>query len=374
MIAGKPLAVLFVLAAAGWSGSCRAGESGLWPEDGTPSLLRIRALAEGSLEGIVPEEPWTAERERLRAELEAIGERLAQAAAGLRAGRLAADAMARAAVARRDKMADAVLAGLKRARGGSGAWDSGPGYASRVVWLSDLQPRTDGRSRRRAPGLRELQEEMESLSAESVFIRSRLTLADARAEVARRELRNEAVPLRTSEAQPHPQGAVIRDPLGAETGIRAVSIHSTPPQESATSPLEGQVPIASGRFRLPLQGTIVAKFGDRRAGQRLRGVILTADRAQPVLAPGDGLVAYAGPFRDIGSLLIIEHRDAYHSLVIGASRLEVQVGDVVTEGQVVGWLDRGASESMDLYLELRRVGEPIDPISVLSTHVGEVRG
>jgi len=86
------------------------------------------------------------------------------------------------------------------------------------------------------------------------------------------------------------------------------------------------------------------------------------------------MVAYAGPFRDIGLLLIIEHRNAYHSLVIGASRLEVQAGDVVTEGQAIGWLDRSPSGGMDLYLELRRVGEPVDPMPVLSANDGEVEG
>jgi septal ring factor EnvC (AmiA/AmiB activator) len=76
----------------------------------------------------------------------------------------------------------------------------------------------------------------------------------------------------------------------------------------------------------------------------------------------------------MGLLLIIDHGDAYHSLVIGASRLEVQAGDVVTEGEAVGWLERSPSGSMDLYFELRRVGEPVDPVPVLSAHHGEVEG
>ncbi len=130
----------------------------------------------------------------------------------------------------------------------------------------------------------------------------------------------------------------------------------------------------TARFRLPVRASIVRRFGEREGDQRLRGLVLSTDHAQPILAPGDGVVAYAGPFRTMGSLLIIEHRDAYHSLVIGASRLEVRAGDVVTEGQAIGWLARGPSGHSDLYVELRRAGEPVDPISLLSALEGEVRG
>lgn len=130
----------------------------------------------------------------------------------------------------------------------------------------------------------------------------------------------------------------------------------------------------AARFRLPLRASITRRFGEREGEQRLRGVVLSTDHAQPILAPGDGVVAYAGPFRGIGSLLIIEHRDAYHSLVIGASRLEVRAGDVVSEGQAVGWLARGPTGNSELYVELRRAGEPVDPMSLLSALEGEVRG
>jgi septal ring factor EnvC (AmiA/AmiB activator) len=216
--------------------------------------------------------------------------------------------------------------------------------------------------------------EIAALSKSVDELRSQLERSEARVEKTRSEL-EEAV-FRTEEAERRRVAALSRlerasRSAGLADGAEATAV---PPTRAGLRSPSADETGAEPRFRLPLRGAIAQRFGERRGGQRSQGLLLSADRPQPVLAPGTGVVAYAGPFRDLGLLLIIEHRNAYHSLVIGASRLEVQAGDVVTEGQAVGWLDRDPSGSMDLYLELRRVGEPVDPMPVLSAHEGEVEG
>lgn len=169
---------------------------------------------------------------------------------------------------------------------------------------------------------------------------------------------------------------------GVVAGARHQGIEpSRPPSLSATQSLSlehGAAPIqraeARPSFQLPVEGSVLQRFGDRRGDRRLKGIVLLSDHPQAVRAPGMGRVAYAGPFGGLGLLLIIDHGNDYHSLVIGASRLVVGLGETVSEGQIVGWLDGDGPRGGELYLELRRVGEPVDPFLVLSAREGEVRG
>ena len=91
--------------------------------------------------------------------------------------------------------------------------------------------------------------------------------------------------------------------------------------------------------------------------------IATRPGAQAV-APYDGQVVFAGPFRGYGRILIIEHRDGYHSLIVGLARIDAKVKQWVLAGEPVGTV--GAREAQDapgaqLYVEIRHQGRPIDP-------------
>lgn len=330
-----------------------------------------RASAEASAER---HRAAVAERDRVRAELEAVERRLADAASGLERARGALRASARRSLERREIAAAGLLDGLRRIRGGS---DQAvlPAMQVRVVsWLSDLQRSTDRASLELRERAARLEREVEEAAAALRSLRAELDRAEARVASARADLAEAAVRLEEAERRRVAARSVIGR-AAVTAALDSTRTRTTPPAEEAVTPLLPSLEAADGqRFRLPLRGSIAQRFGERRSGQRSRGLLLTADRPQAIVAPGKGVVAYAGPFRGLGLLLIIEHRDAYHSLVIGASRLEVQAGDVVSEGQTVGWLDRGPSGTMDLYVELRRVGEPVDPMSMLSTNEGEVRG
>jgi septal ring factor EnvC (AmiA/AmiB activator) len=84
-------------------------------------------------------------------------------------------------------------------------------------------------------------------------------------------------------------------------------------------------------------------------------------------------VAYAGKFRGYGLLLIIEHSEGYHSLLAGMSRIDVEQGQQVIAGEPVGVIDEGNGEPV-LYLELRRNGQPINPVPWLAARKNEVNG
>ena len=123
--------------------------------------------------------------------------------------------------------------------------------------------------------------------------------------------------------------------------------------------------IAAGAPRpyiLPVAGRTVTGFGAPLDGSLSRGVTLAPRAGAQVIAPGAGRVAFAGPFRGFGQIVIIEHKGGWTSLVTGLSRLGVEVGDAVVGGSPLGLAGSGRPT---VTLELRRDGEPVNPVPYL---------
>jgi septal ring factor EnvC (AmiA/AmiB activator) len=85
-------------------------------------------------------------------------------------------------------------------------------------------------------------------------------------------------------------------------------------------------------------------------------------------------VVFAGPFRAYGLLLIIEHSGGYHTLLAGLSRIDATVGQRLLSGEPVGIMDPAADASPSLYVELRRNGQPINPLPWLAARKGKANG
>jgi len=126
---------------------------------------------------------------------------------------------------------------------------------------------------------------------------------------------------------------------------------------------------AKGSLRLPAQGRRVKRFGDAdTAGSTRKGISLQTRGEARIIAPADGWVVYAGPFRSYGQLLIINAGGGYHILLAGMSRIDVSLGQFVLAGEPVAEMGNTASENQGknssrpvLYVEFRKDGRPIDP-------------
>ncbi len=154
-------------------------------------------------------------------------------------------------------------------------------------------------------------------------------------------------------------------------------------ETAALSPLDdrsylpSQRPIsrAKGRLLLPVRGKILEKYGDSMAsGLSSKGVRLETRDAARVVAPYDGEVVFAGPFRGYGQLLIIAHGEGYHILLAGISRIDSVVGQRVLAGEPVGVMRKSKNDNPSLYIELRRKGEPINPLPWMVASQKKVSG
>jgi septal ring factor EnvC (AmiA/AmiB activator) len=118
-----------------------------------------------------------------------------------------------------------------------------------------------------------------------------------------------------------------------------------------------------GRLTWPLNGRLVADFGQRRAGgMSWNGVLLAAQRGAKVRAVYFGRVIYADWLPGMGLLTIVEHSGGYLSLYGHNEQLFKSVGDWVAPGDVIAAAgDSGGRERTELYFEIRKGSRPLNP-------------
>jgi septal ring factor EnvC (AmiA/AmiB activator) len=157
--------------------------------------------------------------------------------------------------------------------------------------------------------------------------------------------------------------AALRRELAALPGpvLRPANLATALPAAPAPAPSASAPPPRD--FQLPVDGRTLTGFGARRAsGLASTGLELAPVAGAQVVAPGRGRVAFAGPYRGFGRIVIIEHEGGWTSLVTGLARVDVTVGDTVIGGSPMGVAGGGAAP---VTFELRRAGKPVNPLQFL---------
>ena len=146
---------------------------------------------------------------------------------------------------------------------------------------------------------------------------------------------------------------------------------------------------ARGQLSWPAYGTLIRGFGAQtEAGVPAQGVTWETRANSSVVAPWDGRIAFAGPFRRFGQILIIDHGEGYHSLIAGLGQIDAQLGQWVLAGEPLGMTGVGAdaksggrasqaqsrSRGSTLYVEFRHDGQPINPLPWLAAQTNRTQG
>lgn len=123
---------------------------------------------------------------------------------------------------------------------------------------------------------------------------------------------------------------------------------------------------AKGKLARPARGSIVTQFKQELSkGVESNGIdIKTASNAQ-IIAPFDGTVIFAGPFKNFGNLVIIDHGEGYTSLLSGLGETNTDVGQTLLSGEPVGTMPSG--NNIKLHMEIRKDNHPVNPTDWLST-------
>lgn len=157
--------------------------------------------------------------------------------------------------------------------------------------------------------------------------------------------------------------AVVRDALLQLPGpsLRPNRPQNAPlPQETPASARDSSPPPS---YRLPAIGDVITGFGELSpSGVRARGITIATPPKATVVAPASGRVAFAGPFRGYGHIVIIEHGSGWTSLIANMKRLSVEAGDRLRQGDPIGGTGDGRAQ---LTLELRQQDKPVDIAAIL---------
>jgi len=120
-----------------------------------------------------------------------------------------------------------------------------------------------------------------------------------------------------------------------------------------------------GKLPLPYEGKIIRDYHPLDAGSVTthRGIFIQGRERGPVRAVYDGIVDYSGWLKGYGQIVILNHGSRFFSVSAHLSEIKRLKGDMVGKGEVIGLA--GDSESLSgpgLYFELRKAGEPVDPL------------
>lgn len=114
----------------------------------------------------------------------------------------------------------------------------------------------------------------------------------------------------------------------------------------------------TGHPPLPVPGTITIRYNQPdELGAPSQGIKIQSRNQALVVAPMEGIVRFAGTFKNYGNMIIIEHENKYHSLIAGLGKIDTVVNRNVAAGEPIGRLNNTPL----LYYELRQDGRPVDP-------------
>lgn len=112
----------------------------------------------------------------------------------------------------------------------------------------------------------------------------------------------------------------------------------------------------------PVSGKIVSPFKDTTS----KGIGIAGKMGQSVVAAGAGRVIFSGTgIRGLGKLIVIKHNDKFLSVYAHNRELLVKEGQSVSRGQKIAEMGNTDSDQVKLHFEIRRLGKPVDPVTLL---------
>jgi len=128
---------------------------------------------------------------------------------------------------------------------------------------------------------------------------------------------------------------------------------------------------AIGIMRWPVEGNIVTRFGKQHnpdLGTEVisNGIDIEAVKGSKVLSVAPGRIEFSDWWQSYGKMVIVSHSQGYYSLYAHLSRVLINVGSDVKEGEVIGEVgDTGSLKGPYLHFEIRKGRQAVDPLKYL---------
>jgi septal ring factor EnvC (AmiA/AmiB activator) len=255
-----------------------------------------------------------------------------------------------------------------------------PGSVADTVHVRSLLAATLPEIRRRTAVLRAEVARGNALRRDSELARSAL-------HASREQLRGRRIALAAFEARQRARSSALTGlaltesdralALGEEARVLAQTIGTRAFQtqlEASLAALPEPVPrpvrpgAPPGRpanplpYRLPVEGRLLTGVGEiSDGGVHSRGLTFAVASGAQVIAPANGRILYAGPFRSYGNVVILDHGRGWSTVITNLATLDVAAGGVVRRGAELG---RTGGAAPRVTVELRRNGRPV-PVAQL---------
>jgi len=200
--------------------------------------------------------------------------------------------------------------------------------------------------------LKTIEETLARQAREAEEARKKALLAQQEAEKRRQQEALAAAAARNQAREP------VEPPKKARTTLG-------PLVSSDGASYGGAFSAARGKLPWPVNGRLLARFGDARgsdARAKWDGVMISANPGTQVRAVHGGRVVFADWLRGAGLLVILDHGNGYLSLYGHNQSLLKSAGDIVKAGEAISTVgDSGGQDTAGLYFAIRQQGRPTDP-------------
>lgn len=143
-----------------------------------------------------------------------------------------------------------------------------------------------------------------------------------------------------------------------------------PPPKTARTPRRTSVPAAplklpkgikpfataKGHITTPVTGRVSKSYTAARKGL----TVSTREKAQ-VVSPYAGRVEFSGPFKNYDNVVILNVGGGYFMLLTGLGEIYVESKEMVAAGEPLGLMPFNTQARPELYIELRKGGQTINP-------------
>ncbi|MCL6707953.1 peptidoglycan DD-metalloendopeptidase family protein [Pseudomonas sp. R2.Fl] len=139
--------------------------------------------------------------------------------------------------------------------------------------------------------------------------------------------------------------------------------------EAASADSKESAPAATGigKYRWPVTGAVVSRYGQNTEGKRNDGIDISVPAGTSVKAAENGVVIYAGNgLKELGNTVLVRHDDGTVTVYGHADNLAVQRGQKVQRGQQLATSGMSGSATRPmLHFEVRKDATPVDPMTFL---------
>ena len=159
--------------------------------------------------------------------------------------------------------------------------------------------------------------------------------------------------------------ALAKNEAAAQASARAVAGRLAALEFASPRPTRGDsaLPRQDFAYSLPVEAPLLEGLGSvSPAGISSRGLKFATVRGAAVIAPADGEIMFAAPFRGQDGIIIIDHPGGWTSLLLGVSS-EKPKGSKVRRGEFIG------RSLGPLGVELRHHGVPQSPALIAASSV-----